>query len=231
MLLANSNPNDAAYHRIEEIHKAGERAAALTNQLLAFSGKQMLQPRTVNPADLLRDLEPVLSGAIGEGIEIIARIDKDLDPVRIDPAQVQQAILNLVANARDAMPGGGTLTIDLTNTELDESSARVLQHPGGPLCDARRDGYRTWYPSADKAASVRTVLYHQTPGPRSGLGACCGVRNCQAERRTYLTGKRAGKWDHMQDVPSAGLWRAGIGARKTCTRHGSAKRDDSGGGG
>ena len=62
MLLANSNTDDAAYHRIEEIHKAGERAAALTNRLLAFSGKQMLQPRTVNPADLLRDLEPMLSG-------------------------------------------------------------------------------------------------------------------------------------------------------------------------
>jgi CheY-like chemotaxis protein len=131
MLLANSAPSDPAYHRVEEIHKAGERAAALTKQLLAFSGKQMLQPRAVNPADLLRDLEPALNGVLGEGIEIIARIDKDLDPVRIDPAQVQQAILNIVANARDAMPGGGTLTIALTNAELDESSARVLNIPAG----------------------------------------------------------------------------------------------------
>ena len=131
MLLANSNPNDAAYRRVEEIHKAGERAAALTNHLLAFSGKQMLQPRTVNPADLLRDLEPMLSGALGESIEIITRIDKDLNPVRIDPAQVQQAVLNLVANAREAMPGGGTLTIDLANTELDELSARAYGIPAG----------------------------------------------------------------------------------------------------
>jgi CheY-like chemotaxis protein len=131
MLLANSSQNDAAYRRIEEIHKAGERAAALTSHLLAFSGKQMLQPRTVNPADLIRDLEPVLSGARGDGVEIIARIGKDLDPVRIDSAQVQQAVLNIVANAREAMPGGGTLTIDLANTELDELSARVYDIQAG----------------------------------------------------------------------------------------------------
>jgi len=131
MLLANSTPQDPAYHRLEEIHKAGERAAGLTKQLLAFSGKQMLQARVVNPADLLRDLEPALRSVIGEGIEMIARIDKDLDPVRIDPTQVQQAILNIVANARDAMPGGGTLTITLKSAELDESSARVLNVPAG----------------------------------------------------------------------------------------------------
>jgi len=131
MLLASSTPSDPVYHRVEEIHKAGERAAALTRQLLAFSGKQMLQRQVVNPADLLRDLEPALSGILGEGIEIVARIDKDLDPIRIDPAQVQQAILNVVANAGDAMPRGGTLSIALTNAELDESSARVLNIPAG----------------------------------------------------------------------------------------------------
>ena len=131
MLLANSSQNDAAYRRIEEIHKAGERAAALTSHLLAFSGKQMLQPRTVSPADLIRDLEPVLSGTLRDGVEIIARIGKDLDPVRIDSAQVQQAVLNIIANAREAMPGGGTLTIDLANTELDELSARVYDIPAG----------------------------------------------------------------------------------------------------
>jgi len=131
MLLANSGQNDAAYRRVEEIHKAGERAAALTSHLLAFSGKQMLQPRTVNLADLFHDLEPVLSGTPGDGVEIVTRIGKDLDPVRIDPAQVQQAVLNLVANAREAMPGGGTLTIDLENIELDELSACVYDIPAG----------------------------------------------------------------------------------------------------
>ena len=91
----------------------------------------MLQPRTVSPADLIRDLEPVLSGTLRDGVEIIARIGKDLDPVRIDSAQVQQAVLNIIANAREAMPGGGTLTIDLANTELDELSARVYDIPAG----------------------------------------------------------------------------------------------------
>lgn len=131
MLMANSGENDPAYQRSAEIHKAGERAAALTKQLLAFSGKQMLQMRTVDPAEVLRDLEPAVSNIIGDGIKFTERIDQELYPVRIDPAQVQQAVLNLVVNAREAMPGGGTLTIDLANTDLDESSAKVHNIPAG----------------------------------------------------------------------------------------------------
>jgi CheY-like chemotaxis protein len=131
MLMAKSSQNDAAYHRFEEIHKAGERAAALTKQLLAFSGKQLLQPRVVDPADLLRDLEPRLSNAVEEGVEIVTRVAPELDPVQIDPAQIQQAVLNLVANAREAMASGGTLTIDLTNIELNEPSAKVQSVPAG----------------------------------------------------------------------------------------------------
>ena len=170
MLLAKSNTDDAAYHRIEEIHKAGERAAALTNRLLAFSGKQMLQPRTVNPADLLRDLEPMLSGRLGEGIEIITRIDKVLNLVRIDPAQVQQAVLNVVANARESMPGGGILTIDLANTELNESSAAVYGIPAGryAMLAVKDEGHGI--PSQIKQRMFEPFFTTKPHGQGPGLG-------------------------------------------------------------
>lgn len=131
MLLANSDPKQDVYRRVEEIHKAGERAAALTGQLLAFSGKQMLHPRAVNLVDLLRDLEPALRTAAGQEVEIVTRISQDVPSVWIDAAQIHQAILNLVVNSREALPGGGTITILLANTELDEVSARAFDVPAG----------------------------------------------------------------------------------------------------
>ena len=170
MLLANFNPNDAAYRRIEEIHKAGERATALTNHLLAFSGKQMLQPRTVNPADLLGNLEPVLSGALGEGIKIITRIDKDLNPVRVDPVLVQQAVVSLVDNALEAMPGGGTLTIELANTELDELSARVYDIPAGRYVMLAVKDVGRGIPSHIQRRMFEPFFTTKPPGQGRGLG-------------------------------------------------------------
>ena len=125
LLLANSTPHDPAYRRLEEIRKAGERAAALTQQLLAFSRKQVLQPRVINLADTLTDMEQMVQRIIGEHIKVITQMDDGLGQVKIDPNQVHQVILNLVVNARDAMPDGGTLTLEVSNAELDESSARV----------------------------------------------------------------------------------------------------------
>lgn len=192
--LANSSPNDAAYRRIEEIHKAGERAAALTKQLLAFSGKQMLQARVVNPADLLRDLEPALRGVIGEGIEMIARIDKDLDPVRIDPTQVQQAILNIVANAREAMPGGGTLTIDLTNAELDESAAPVYKIPAGRYALlAMTDNGRGMTPQI-KQRAFEPFFTTKPAGQGVGLGLATA----------YGIVKQSGGYIHLESEPGIG---------------------------
>ena len=170
MLLADANPDDAAYRRMEEVHKAGERAAALTNHLLAFSGKQMLQPRTVSPADLIRDLEPMLSVATGEGIEIVTRVDKDLNPVRIDPAQVQQAVLNLVANAREAVPAGGTITIHLANTELDESSARVYDIPAGRYAMLTVTDNGRGMPSQIKQRVFEPFFTTKPHGQGTGLG-------------------------------------------------------------
>ena len=170
MLLANSRPNDAAYRRIEEIHKAGERAAALTNRLLIFSGKQMLQPQVVTLAGLLRDLEPTFSSDTGEGIEIVTRIERDVDPVRIDPAQLQQAISSLVANAREAVPSGGTITIHLANTDLDESSARVCDLPAGRYAMIAVTDTGCGIPSQIKQRVFEPFFTTKPHGQGAGLG-------------------------------------------------------------
>ena len=131
LLLANTAPGDVAYGRIEEIRKSGERAATLTQRLLAFSRKQVLQPRVVNLADTLRDIDRMLRRMIGEHIEIAATIDPHLAQVKIDPIQVQQLLMNLVVNARDAMPQGGKLAFELKNQEMDESAGHVHNIPAG----------------------------------------------------------------------------------------------------
>jgi len=99
--------------------------------LLAFSRKQVLHPRVVNLGDTLREIDHMLRRMIGEHIEVTATIDPHLAQVKIDPIQVQQLLMNLVVNARDAMPGGGKLTFELMNQEMDESAGRLHNIPAG----------------------------------------------------------------------------------------------------
>jgi two-component system, cell cycle sensor histidine kinase and response regulator CckA len=109
-----------------EIQSAGERAASLTRQLLAFSRRQMLQPQVVDINTLVRQLEKLLRRLISEDVELVTALGSDLRPVRIDPASVEQILVNLAVNARDAMPLGGQLTIETANVEIDE--AYVVTH-------------------------------------------------------------------------------------------------------
>lgn len=106
----------------EEIQKAAERAAALTGQLLAFSRKQVLQPRIIQLNQVVDGLEKMLRRLIGENIEFATVFDSNLGNVKADPGQIEQVIINLVVNARDAMPQGGKLTIRTANVSLDQTT-------------------------------------------------------------------------------------------------------------
>ncbi|RLB04099.1 MAG: hypothetical protein DRG59_10770 [Deltaproteobacteria bacterium] len=109
---------------LKEIRKAAKRASDLTRQLLAFSKKQILQPRVINLNDTVRDMGKLLRRLIGEDIELVEILDENLGNINADKAQIEQVIMNLAVNARDAMPNGGKLTIETANVELDEVYAR-----------------------------------------------------------------------------------------------------------
>ncbi len=112
---------------LDSIHKAAERAASLTRQLLAFSRKQVMDIQLLNLNDRIVELSKMLPRLIGENIELVLDLAPDLGPVRADPVQIEQVLMNLAVNARDAMPGGGTLTIASFHADLDSSYQRL--HP------------------------------------------------------------------------------------------------------
>jgi PAS domain S-box-containing protein len=107
---------------ITEIQKAAERAGSLTGQLLAFSRKQVLQPRVIHLNDVVRGMEKMLRRLIGEDIELSTALGTPLGYVKADPGQIEQVLMNLAVNARDAMPRGGKLTISTSNATIDQKS-------------------------------------------------------------------------------------------------------------
>jgi PAS domain S-box-containing protein len=124
-------PASPLHNDVTEIIKAGQRAAALTGQLLAFSRKQVIQPKVVDLNALIADLQNLLGRLIGEDIELIAQPDIALGRIKADPGQIEQVVVNLAINARDAMPTGGRLTITTSNVTLAEG---VLNTPAGDYC-------------------------------------------------------------------------------------------------
>jgi two-component system cell cycle sensor histidine kinase/response regulator CckA len=117
---------------LEEVKKAGDRAANLTRQLLAFGRKQILQPLALNLNSVVADMNKMLRRLIGEDIVLTAKLGSDIGKVMADPGQIEQVLVNLIVNARDAMPRGGNLTIETRNVELDEEygSKHVGVAPG-----------------------------------------------------------------------------------------------------
>jgi PAS domain S-box-containing protein len=119
LLLRYLDTDDPLRWEVQQIQEAGERAAVLTHQLLAFSRRQTTQPKILNINDVVTDLQKMLRRLIDETIEMEIKLDPKLGRVKADSGQLTQVIMNLIVNARDAMPDGGTVTIETANTELE----------------------------------------------------------------------------------------------------------------
>jgi PAS domain S-box-containing protein len=133
MLLSDLKPVDPIRADIDLIRVAGEKAAALTRQLLAFSRQQVLAPKVLDLNELVQDAERMLRRLLGEDIQLVMLYDKNLSRVRVDPGQIDQVVMNLALNARDAMPTGGKLTIETKDVFLDASyAADHLEVTPGP---------------------------------------------------------------------------------------------------
>jgi PAS domain S-box-containing protein len=127
-LLLEDVTDDRTRIRLDQIHRAAGRARALTTQLLAFSRKQIIEPRVLDVNRVVADAAKMLTRLVGDHIETLLHLQPDAYCVRADPSEIEQIVTNLVVNARDAMPAGGTLTIETANVELDE--AYVKAHVG-----------------------------------------------------------------------------------------------------
>ncbi|HYU08032.1 MAG TPA: PAS domain S-box protein [Gemmatimonadales bacterium] len=125
LLLRELPPGDSKRGDVEEIRKASERAASLTRQLLAYSRRQMLQPVVLDLNVVVAEMDKLLRRLIGEHIALVTVLAPGLGRVKADPNQLEQVIVNLAVNARDAMPEGGKLTIETANVDLDETFAQA----------------------------------------------------------------------------------------------------------
>jgi signal transduction histidine kinase len=132
LILKGLNPDNRLCQDVREILNASERASSLTRQLLAFSRKQVLQPKVLDLNLHVSNMDKMLRRMIGEDIELVTLLAKDLGRIKADPGQIEQVILNLAVNAKDAMLSGGKLTIQTANVELDENYARshIIVTPG-----------------------------------------------------------------------------------------------------
>src|SRR6266566_1116871 len=126
LLLEDLGHHDPRRADVDEIRRSAERAAGLTRQLLAFSRQQVLQPKVVDVNALVLDMDKLLRRLIGEDVELATALDPTLGRVTADPGQLEQVIVNLAVNARDAMPQGGKLTLETRNIDLD--SSYTLEH-------------------------------------------------------------------------------------------------------
>ena len=228
MKLGTLSPAQAS---IAQVRKAADRATALTRQLLAFSRMQVLQPRVLDLNALIADLNKMLPMLIGEEIEYTFRPGDSLARVKADPSQIEQVLVNLAVNARDAMPKGGKLTINTRNILLD---AGVRAQPSARRCGALRAvdrrGYWLRHGRTDQGEDFRAVFHHQGTRQRHRPRSFHRLRRGKAEWRLHLGGQHACAGHALRNFPAAkqrnraAALRAGAGCKVfACKGHRAAR--------
>lgn len=167
-----------AQHDLMTIEQAGERAARLTRQLLTFARKQTIAPQPLNLNDLIRAMEPLLHRLLGDSVDLITEAAPDLGLVMADEGQIEQVLLNLSVNARDAMPGGGKLTIETANVTLDEDYTRMhMRVKPGPYVMLAVSDTGIGIPPDVQARLFEPFFTTKGPDRGTGLGlaTCYGI--------------------------------------------------------
>jgi PAS domain S-box-containing protein len=195
LMLDRLSVGDAARYNAEQVLKAAERAASLTAQLLAFSRKQVIEPKILNLNTVVHDTEKMLRRLIREDVELIVRPGAGLGRVKADPGQLTQVILNLAVNARDAMPNGGKLVIETANVELDDGYVRLHPSviPGAYVLLAVSDSGR----GMDRETLARVFEPFFTTKER-GKGTGLGLAT------VYGIVKQSGGWIWVYSEPNRG---------------------------
>ncbi len=171
LILNNLRADDPNRHSVEQIMRAGERAAALTKQLLAFSRRQVLQPKILDLNRLVSSLTTMLQRLIGEDVDLRLVLRPDVGRVHADPGQVEQVLMNLVVNARDAMPDGGLLTVETANVDLDESyTSRHIEVKSGPYVMLAVSDNGAGMDEATRARLFEPFFTTKGAGKGTGLG-------------------------------------------------------------
>ena len=220
-LLMRHQAGDPSFKEINEVHQNALRAATLVGQLLAFSRKQTMQPKVLALGDVVGELAQMLRRLVGEGITLKVEHEPDLWPVHADEAQLANAIINLVVNARDAMPTGGTVTITTANETVSTAMrAGHRDHAGGRLCAHRSRRHRHRHVQGDPEQDLRSLLHHQAGGPGHGPWPRHRLRHRQAVRRLHHRRQRSGQGHQLQDLSAAPQGGSGRGS----ARRGRARR-------